>query len=237
MSVAKLGFLAILATMLAHAPVAANSLGGTNRVSAFHPNREILWPLQSREPEHLGVGKILVASRHLGDPNFAETVILLVQYDAGGVVGLILNRRTKLPISRALEDIKAAKNLSDPVYFGGPVDAQQVRALRKSPAKLEKARHICDGVYEISTKALLEQTISDRADPSAFHVYLGYAGWHVDQLQRELELGAWFIFPADAEIIFNSDPGSLWRQLIHKTELKLARNNSADNYDSSGAPF
>jgi putative AlgH/UPF0301 family transcriptional regulator len=225
MSVAKLGFLALLAAIVAHAPVAANSLGATNRVSAFHSDREILSPLQSRDPEQLSVGKILVASRDLGDPNFAETVILLVQYDAGGVVGLVLNRRTKLPISRALEDIKAAKNVSDPVYLGGPVDTQQVWALRKLPTKLDGARHVCGEVYQISTKALLEQTLSDRADPSAFHVYLGYAGWDVVQLKRELELDAWFIFPADPGIIFNSDPDSLWRQLIRKTELKLARNN------------
>jgi len=32
-------------------------------------------PIQSKNPELLGVGKILVASRNLGDPNFAQTVI------------------------------------------------------------------------------------------------------------------------------------------------------------------
>ena len=71
-----------------------------------------------------------MASRDLGDPNFAETVVLLVHYDDEGVVGLILNRRTDVPLSRVLEGLKAAKDRSDPVYLGGPVEIH--RCLRCS---------------------------------------------------------------------------------------------------------
>lgn len=166
--------------------------------------------------------------RGLGDPHFAQTVVLLVQYDADGVVGLILNRRTELPVSSVLGDYKAAKDRSDTVYFGGPVDSQQIWALRKSPAKVDGATQICRGVYQIATKAGLEQTLSDRATPKAFHVYLGDAGWHVDQLRREIEVGAWFVFPGNAETVFNSDPDFLWPQMIRKTELQMARNEPMD---------
>ncbi|MGC2793500.1 MAG: YqgE/AlgH family protein, partial [Candidatus Sulfotelmatobacter sp.] len=187
MSLAKLGFFAVLATIVAHAPQVANK-DLANRVEASYAETQISpaipLPIQSENPELLGVGKILVASRGLGDPHFAQTVILLVQYDTDGVIGLILNRRTELPVSRVLGDYKAAKDRSDTVYFGGPVDSQQIWALRKSlPAKLDGATQICHGVYQIATKAQLEQTLSDRVVPKAFHVYLGDAGWHVDQLR------------------------------------------------------
>ncbi len=79
-----------------------------------------------------------------------------------------------------------------------------------------------------STKALFEQTITARPDPRGFHVYLGSAGWTNDQLRKELELGAWFIFQADAGTVFNSNPDSLWPQMIQKTELKLAGRTQAD---------
>jgi putative transcriptional regulator len=232
MSPAKLGFSAVLAIIVAHAPQVANNLDMANRVSASYAESQsspaIPLPVQSKNPELLGVGKILVASRSLGDPNFAQTVILLVEYDAGGVVGLILNRRTELPVSRVLGDHPAAKDRSDPVYFGGPLDAQQIRALRKSPAKLDGAMQICNGVYQIATKAQLERTLTDRAGPKAFHLYLGYAGWHADQLRKEMELGAWFVFPGDAETVFNSDPDFLWPRMIRKTELQMARNEPVD---------
>lgn len=57
-------------------------------------------PVQFRNPDDLGVGKLLVASRGMGDDSFAGTVILLVRFDAErGVQGLVLNRRTDVPIS------------------------------------------------------------------------------------------------------------------------------------------
>ncbi len=195
-------------------------------MTAFRAESEIpsavFLPVQSKNAKDLGAGKLLVASRDLGDPNFAEAVILLVQYDEEGVVGLILNRRTEVSLSQVLKEPKEAKDRSDKVYRGGPVETPAVFALLQSPAKVEGAQHIFGAVYLISTKALFEQTISARPDPSTFHVYLGYAGWNADQLQKEVELGAWFIFRADAGTVFNSDPDSLWPRMIRKTELNLA---------------
>src|SRR6266496_4979699 len=106
--------------------VAFAAVGSVNRPA---PKSEVLrvplLPAQSRGTQSLGAGKVLVASRDLGDPNFAETVILLVHYDAQGVVGLVLNRRTDLALSRVLKDFNAAKDRSDPVYLGGPVDTDR----------------------------------------------------------------------------------------------------------------
>ena len=218
MCFSKLCSFATLASVLAFAAV-----GSVNT-----PKSEVLpitlLPAQSRDTKSLGAGKVLVASRNLGDPNFAETVILLVRYDAQGVVGLVLNRRTDLALSRVLKDFKAAKDRSDPVYLGGPVDTPSIFALCQSPAKIEGGEHIFDKVYLISAKPVFEQTMSTRPDPSVFHVYLGYAGWTKDQLRREVALGAWFVFPADASTVFNSDPNTLWPEMIRKTELKFARN-------------
>jgi putative transcriptional regulator len=208
----------------------ANKLGRSHWV--FRAKSETLptvfVPVQSKNAKDLGAGKLLVASRDVADPNFAETVVLLVHYDAEGVVGLILNRRTDVLLSRVLKGLKAAKERSDPVYLGGPVETPTVFALLQSPAKLEGAEHIFGGVYLISAKTLFEQTISARPDPGVFHVYLGYAGWTNDQLRREVQLGAWFIFQADAQTVFASDPDSLWSQMIAKTELKLAGSQPAD---------
>ena len=193
---------------------------------AFRPESKLLpalfLPIQFRNPKDLSVGKLLVSSRSLGDPHFARTVVLLVHYDEKGVVGLVLNRRTDVPLSRVL-DLKAAKDRSDPVYLGGPVEPWAIFALFQSSAKVQKAENIFGGVYLISDKDLFEQTISAQPDPGAFHVYLGYAGWTQDQLRTEVQLGVWFVFPADTTTVFNSDPDSLWLEMIHKTELQSAK--------------
>ena len=81
-------------------------LGGSYRAKTFREGSEMpptaYLPVQSKNAKDLAAGKLLVASRDLGDPSFAETVILPVQYDAQGVAGLIFNWRTDIPLSRAL---------------------------------------------------------------------------------------------------------------------------------------
>ena len=53
---------------------------------------------------------------------------------------------------------------------------------------------------------------------------MGYAGWTKEQLPMEVQLGAWYVFPVDAATVFNSDPDSLWFEMIRKTELKFTKN-------------
>jgi putative transcriptional regulator len=235
MSLRKLSLVAMLATVVALA-AAGNPDRHIDEFDVARPNakprgpsvaaqempRALFLPVQSKDATDLSAGRLLVASRGLADPNFSKTVILLVRFDDEGVVGLILNRRTDIPLSRVLEGLEGAKDRTDPAYLGGPVEVPSVFALFKSPAKVEGAERVFGGVYLISTKTLFQQTVAARPDPQVFHVYLGYAGWTKDQLRKEVELGAWFIFPADAAAVFNSDPSSLWPQMIRKTELKLA---------------
>jgi putative transcriptional regulator len=184
---------------------------------------------QSVRTEDLAAGKLLVASRDLLDPNFVQTVVLLVRYsdDEDSVVGLIINRRTQIPLSRVFPELKEAKGQSDPIYRGGPVERTAALALLRAPTKPEGAEHVFANVSMISSRPLLDKTIAARMDPSMFRVYLGYAGWTARQLQGEVELGAWHIFPGNAAAVFDTDPETLWSRLIRKTEERIASSGSA----------
>jgi putative transcriptional regulator len=177
---------------------------------------------QSMKPADLGAGKLLVASRDLPDPSFAKTVILLVQYDEDGVVGLILNRRSKVPISRVLGEVAGAKERPDPVYAGGPVGRTEVLALVRSRRPSGDAKRVFGDVFLVSSKEDMEKTFAAAADADTVHVYLGYSGWTEPQLENELDLGAWYIFPGSAKAVFDSDPDSLWERLIRETEMRIA---------------
>jgi putative transcriptional regulator len=171
----------------------------------------------------LAVGKFLVAGRDLGDPNFAQTVILLVHYSADqGAVGLVVNRRTDVPMSRVFQDFKEAKSRTDPVYVGGPVELNSVLALLKTSSKPENSTRVFNDVFLISNKDLLKATMASGAESSVFHAYVGYAGWGAGQLEHEVDLGAWHIMPADSATVFHSDPDSVWPRLIRRTETQVA---------------
>jgi putative AlgH/UPF0301 family transcriptional regulator len=171
----------------------------------------------------LGIGKVLVAKRDAPDPTFAETVILLVRYTQGGTVGLMLNRRTEVPVSRALDPLKGASGRSDPVFAGGPVELPNVLALLRANSMPEGVEHVTGKVYMVSTGALLEKTLAKRPDPADFRVYLGYCGWSPGQLESETRQGFWRVLSGSADIIFDSEPETLWSRLIERAEQRIAR--------------
>jgi putative transcriptional regulator len=176
------------------------------------------------QTEDLAIGKLLVASRDLGDPNFAKTVILLVHYNEDqGAVGLVLNKRTDVPISRVFRDLKEARGRSDLVYIGGPVELNSVQALLKSANKPPGADRVFADVFLIGHKDVLAQTIASHAEATVFHTYIGYAGWGAGQLEHEVEPGAWHIMPAEVGTVFHADPDSVWERLIRRTETQIAR--------------
>jgi len=177
----------------------------------------------AQEPD-LAAGQFLVASRDLRDPNFAEAVVLLVRYDEDeGAMGLVINRRSDLPLSRVFESFKEAKDRTDCAYMGGPVQPGDVLALLRTSDAPDDALHVFSSIYLISTKDLLKKTLARKVDETVFHVFLGYAGWGPGQLEHEISLGAWHIMPADAGNVFEADPEAVWPRLIRRTELQIAR--------------
>ena len=67
-------------------------------------------------------GHFLVASKFLADPNFARTVVLLVQHDEDGAFGVVLNRRAGSTVEELWSQVGQANcNSQQPVYVGGPV--------------------------------------------------------------------------------------------------------------------
>jgi len=173
---------------------------------------------QSTHVKDLRVGKLLVAARDLPDPDFAQSVILLVHYDHEGAVGLMLNRRTRATISRVIQDLDTGKRGSDPIYVGGPVEMSVVMGLLKSQQKPEEADSVLSDVYLVSTKALLQKSLAGSSGPSDLRLYLGYCGWGGGQLENEMQAGGWWIFDADVGVVFDPDPGSIWSRFIARTE-------------------
>lgn len=178
---------------------------------------------QSTRAKDLGAGKLLVSSRSISDPNFAESVVLLIRYDRQGALGLMINRRTRAPISRVLQDLKMAKHRSDPIYAGGPVEVNTMLGLFRSRKKPDEATAVLSEVYLVSNKPLLEKTLAVSSGPSDLRLYVGYCGWAGGQLENEVRRGGWWIFDANAGVIFDPDPDSVWSRLIARTEQQIAQ--------------
>ncbi len=172
--------------------------------------------------KELAAGKLLVAARGLRDPNFSETVILLAEHSGEGAMGLVINRRTDVPMARAFPHLMLGQRSSSALYSGGPVALDGVVGLERSRAGTPDGRQVLADVRMIANREALESLISQGAEPSRFRVYIGYAGWGAGQLARETTQGAWHVFRADTGVVFDPDPETVWQRQIRRLEERMA---------------
>lgn len=172
----------------------------------------------------LATGKLLVANRRALDPNFAETVILLLTYSQDGAVGVVINRPTTVPLTTVLSKVKALKNRKDLVYIGGPVGRDQLLLLARTTKAPEGAKQIVRDVYLVSGQDSLQQLVGQSDSSLALRAYVGYAGWAPHQLDAEVARGDWHIDAADATVVFDTPAEQLWPQLINHSEFEWAQN-------------
>ncbi len=199
----------------------ATALLAERRALPLQPGRDVVVP-------QLAAGKLLVAARNLPDPNFTDTVVLLVQYSRDGAAGLVLNRPSDVPLARALPGVEPPAGAAT-AFIGGPVAQDTVLAL--SRAACDACPLVGRDVYLVNTPEALQGRLAAGADASRLRVFVGYAGWGGGQLEAEARRGSWRVLEADARVVFDPDPETLWRRLIRRTEAVLALWNRLDPWD------
>lgn len=150
-------------------------------------------------------GRLLVATPGLADPNFASTVVLLLEQGAEGALGLVVNRPTPLPVAEVLPEWADAVTEPRVIFRGGPVQAEAVIALGRVPG-VPAAQQVLPGVAPVD---LREHASADR-----LRVFAGYAGWSPGQIEAEVAAGGWFVVAATPEDLTTRDPDGLWRRVL-----------------------
>jgi putative transcriptional regulator len=153
-------------------------------------------------------GHLLVASPHLLDPNFARTVVLLIQHTHEGAFGVVLNRPTDSTIQEIWSQVGEGDCQDERhVNLGGPVSGPLL-ALHDNAAISEL--EVLPGVYFAAQRENLQKLVGK--EDNAYRLFVGHSGWGGGQLERELEEGSWLTLPASAEYVFYDD-GDLWRRV------------------------
>lgn len=156
-------------------------------------------------------GQFLVASAHLKDPNFFRTVVLMVQHDEAGALGLILNRPTGRTVRDALKLVAEEPSpCDDEIFLGGPVRGPI--AIVHTDEERGNVEILTGAYYTIEDELvneLLQQQNSRR------RVFVGYSGWAPGQLENELDAGGWQVAAATLADIFD-EPDQQWRSISRR---------------------
>lgn len=158
---------------------------------------------------------LLLSMPQLQDPNFVQTVVLLVDYGADGAFGLVVNRPTDLPASsmvRLEPPVETGNDLL--LWIGGPVEPQRGWILVADEPDAE-FKTIRDGLYLSTSPTLLRQVLETTPTPRA-RVLAGYAGWTAGQLDEEIAQSAWLLTDIDLDLIFEVEPARMWETAIRR---------------------
>ena len=98
------------------------------------------------EGMQLASGMLLVATPALQDPNFADTVVLLLDVNDEGALGVVLNRPSQVLVADVLEPWREVVAEPEVLFRGGPVGTDgalavaRLRDTEAAPGRLAAGR-------------------------------------------------------------------------------------------------
>jgi len=178
-------------------------------------------PQEQKQPPNVqngdAQGLFLIASPGLGDPFFAKsTVVMLPLENSELVVGVIINKPTRVPLSELFPHARSLEKQSATAYFGGPVDMHDMSAIFRSANPSGRDLHLFADVYITFDADEITSLVKNSKEPSTLRIFLGRAQWGQAQLQREMLEGAWYNERLNADPIFSADPEKVWKELLDR---------------------
>lgn len=157
-------------------------------------------------------GQLLLDAGELAGSFFARTVVLICQHDAEGAFGLVLNRTTDKKFSEVITADLPETLRDQPLFLGGPVQPTAMSYLH-SDSFLPDANVITGLSLGHSLDELLD--LGTGYSPTRkLKTFAGYAGWAPGQLESEMKRNAWLTHPATLDLVFDSEPDSLWKKIL-----------------------
>ncbi|SDE58528.1 YqgE/AlgH family protein [Auraticoccus monumenti] len=167
-------------------------------------------------------GDLLVAGPGLSGSIFDHSVVLVLDADEDGALGVILNQLSELSLSSVLPDW--VERVSEPkvLFSGGPVSpngAICVAAVADPSEEPPGWRRLFDNVGLLHLDTPLEIVAGAYDD---LRIFAGYAGWEPGQLEAELADTRWYVVPYRYDDVFGSDPVPMWRRVLRRQPGRLA---------------
>ena len=167
------------------------------------------WPTSADDAKPL-TAILLHARAKLPDPNFGDSVVLVMNNIGSAPAGVIINRPTKIGVSSLFPDLERLAQLHDKLYFGGPVEIGSVWFVFRADRAREHAIQAFEGVYVSANRELLRELLGRDKPMDGLRIFIGHSGWAPGQLEAEIARGDWTLAPAETDAIFNRKSEHPW---------------------------
>ena len=165
-------------------------------------------------------GHFLIASKKLRDRNFFKAVVLMLEHNDDGAMGVVINHPMDVSVSTALSKHFEMSRAGKCLLAGGPVEENALLILHNSTDYDQEHDPVVPGVFVGTSPDVFEKVVEsslqndDSGNDFQFRIYAGYSGWGAGQLEQEMNHGDWFTLPASAEMVFGREPYDVWEEAM-----------------------
>jgi putative transcriptional regulator len=155
---------------------------------------------------------ILVASSLVDQTPFQQAVVLATPLDDGSHIGFIINKPAGVKLQELFPDDRAAGNVNESVYLGGPALLPAVFAVtRRPPESAGAAVQLMPDLFAVMDSDAIDGIIATTPNDARF--FLGMMVWKPGALEQEVRQSVWELRPADAEVVLHAKSPGLWKSL------------------------
>ena len=167
-------------------------------------------------------GGLLISAPFLRDWHFARSVVLVVDHNEEGSMGLVLNKNFNhlMTLNELVPALAALPPI--PLYKGGPIGKETLFYLH-TLSDLKDALPLGNGLYLNGDFDQMQQYILSGAPiQGVVRFFMGYAGWQKGQLMQEIEANTWIVNNESEVDLLNMYLRDLWRETLSDMGGKYA---------------
>jgi len=173
-----------------------------------------------------GKGKILISEPFSQDAYFQRSVVLLIEHNAKGSMGFVLNKKTGLWVNDFFEGFENASRI--PIYLGGPVSSDHLYFVHSLGSIIPDSIQIDDNLYfDGDFESINYYIMSGQPVEGKIKFFLGYSGWTENQLDGEIGQDSWLVSKPLGHNLLLAEGESFWK---HSVELVGGSYNTWINY-------
>jgi putative transcriptional regulator len=172
-------------------------------------------------------GELLIASAAIQDPRFSHAVVLLLRHDSTGAFGIVINHPLgERPLAALLADTDGKDGTDSTVegtirvFRGGPVELERGFVIHSTDYRRPETLAVGDQLAMTASKEVLRD-IGHHQGPAKYLFALGYAGWGAGQLEGEIAHHGWFTAPAEPDLVFDAERGTVWQKALARRTHEL----------------
>ncbi|MHA2790201.1 YqgE/AlgH family protein [Corynebacterium sp. S7] len=175
------------------------------------------------EKEDPSPGMLLVAAPGMMSPEFARSVVLIIEHSEAYTFGVMLTQRSDIAVYNVLPEWLPAVAKPQAFYVGGPVAPQSAVGVG-----VTKPDVVIDEHPEFTRLANRLVHVDLRAKPhevveylDGMRIFAGYSEWAPGQLDSEIDRGDWYVAPALPGDVVAAGSSDLWGDVLRRQQMPL----------------